>query len=136
MSEDKKFPWNIPQGGFLGRPLLGKHKLVIKPAKKEDATALPVVEILKTRQAKASFWLDKSFHDGQVRQIPVPDGSLQAYVEKRPDEYGHPDAYVIIEVEYDPIPGEDIDLSQDKIPIEFRKAGLEWLKATPSANPQ
>lgn len=107
---------NVPEKGLLGRPLLGTFKVTISPARQEEHGAMPLDLYLTLPEAGMSEWLEWSPLDNQEHRAVVPDGSVKAYVANRPTEFGGSNAWLKIEIEYKPAPGESITIPFDQLP--------------------
>lgn len=85
--------------------LQGTFELLISPAKKGEENVLTVKQVLSMPFGTQPTW-DFTSPYGDEISLPIPEGSIKAYVEKHKENFKDPDAHILIFAKYHRAPGE------------------------------
>lgn len=92
--------------------LQGDFDLVISPATKDEEFGLPLDMVLATSLGTSPTY-DFTTAYGDEISLPIPEGSIKAYVEKHKEQFDFPDARIRISAVYQRAPGEKIPIPED-----------------------
>jgi hypothetical protein len=79
--------------------LQGAFELILTPAKKGDDNAIPL-NIVLTSPLGTNPTYDFTSPYGDEISLPIPEGSIKAYVEKHKEKFSDPDSHIIIFAKY------------------------------------
>lgn len=85
--------------------LKGTFELIIKPVKKDELGALPLAHYLATPEADSPTYDFVSPYGDEI-SLPIPEGSIRAYVEKHKKDFDFPEPHIKIGAKYHRVPGE------------------------------
>jgi hypothetical protein len=79
--------------------LQGSFELILTPAKKGDDNAMPLNLVLASSLGTNPTYDFISPYGDEI-SLPIPEGSIKAYVEKHKENFSDPDSYIIIFAKY------------------------------------